>query len=212
MIRLYEEYLLEVKMFKKWISLDYNFHNENYISIAVLAISAILIKIFNITEILENSIFENMQLVALFIAFILCFFAKKHKNLFYFIALILFLMFARELNYGRAIFCQMPDNPHEFYKWSHYKYGYLAHIIVGIYIAISILFGLIKKIWIDVIEIFKKIKFPFWTFFGCLICTIAQIIGEEKHNTCIEETGELILYCLIICFIIIYLKKINNDN
>ena len=61
-------------------------------------------------------------------------------------------------------------------------------------------------------EIFDNIKFPFWTFFGCLLCTIAQIIAEEKNNTCIEETSELVLYCLVLAFILIYKKQLNENN
>lgn len=207
-----KEYLWEKFMFKFIKALDLRFFNANYISIVALILSIIFIKLMNITEILENSLLENVQLVALFAAFVACFFVKKHKPLFYFIAMVLFLMFTRELNNGRAIFCQYPDNPHEFYTWSHYKYGWLAHIIIGVYMGLVGIYGIVKKIWKNIKEIFDNIKFPFWTFFGCLLCTIAQIIAEEKNNTCIEETSELVLYCLVLAFILIYKKQLNENN
>lgn len=192
--------------------LDFKFHNENYISLLALIFSIIFIKIFNLVEILENTLLENSQVIILLIGFIACFFAKKNKTLFNFIAFVLFLMLARELSYGRAIFCQYPDNPHEFYKWSHYQYGYLAHIFVGLYIVVGILYALINKIWIDIKNIFKSIKFPIWTFFGCVFCTFLQLFSEKYwHNTIIEETSELILYSFILAFVLIYLKQ-NNKN
>lgn len=69
-------------------------------------------------------------------------------------------MFLREISYGRRIFYQIDDNPHEFYSWKHYKHGYLAHLFVGLYIAAIALYGIINKVWISIFEALKAVKFP----------------------------------------------------
>ena len=187
--------------------LDFRFHKEDIFAVLALIFSILFIKIFNLDNILENSLLENIQLVALVAGFVVCLFTKKYKVFYTFLAMLLFLMFARELSYGRAIFGRIPGMDGEFYTWSHYKYGYLAHIIVGIYIAIGILYALIKKIWIDVIEMIKNVKFPIWTFLASFGCVFVQMYSEKYlHSTCIEETAEFVLYCLILSLILIYRK------
>ena len=79
---------------------------------------------------------------------------------------------------------------------------------VGIYIGASVLYALIKKIWVDIIEIIKNITFPFWTFFASFVCVFVQIYSEgHLHNSCIEETVEFMLYSLMVALILIYRKK-----
>jgi hypothetical protein len=108
------------------------------------------------------------------------------------------LMFAREISYGR-VFIEGTDIP--FNKK-------ICHLIVGIYIALSALYAVIKKIWVDIINIVKNIKFPFWTFLMSFGCVFVQLLSEEYlQNTCIEETAEFMLYCLILSLILIYSKK-----
>ena len=189
--------------------LDFSFQKTDLLVIFVLIISISCIKIFNITEIPENSILENISLIPLFIAVVLCYRFKKYKIFFNVLALLFILMILRELSYGRVIFCQVPNSPNEFYPWSHYKYGYLAHIMVGIYIFAMALYGIINKIWLNIFEIINKVKFPVWTL-GCgVIFTILQIYFEGTHNTCGEETVEFALYCTIVSLCIIYTKKLK---
>ena len=194
---------------KKILScLELRFNFYDLIALISLIFSISFVLIFQLKEIQENTILENLQTIILFLGFLFCFKAKNHKPLFIFGALIFFLMVAREMSYGRVIFAQMPDNPHEFYSWKHFKYGFLAHYIIGAYIGISVLYGIIKKIWINVVEIFKTIKFPIWTFSGCFICLILQLLSEKTlHNTIIEETSELVLYSLLLSLLLYYLKK-----
>ncbi len=189
--------------------LDFNFQKTDSIAIFLLILSISYIKIFNITEIYENSLLENIALIPLIISIIICFRFKKHKVFFNVLALFLILMILRELSYGRVIFCQIPNQPNEFYSWSHYKYGYLAHVGVGIYIFIIALYGILNKIWLDTKKIIKKIKFPIWTFSLGFIFTILQIYFEKTHNTCGEETVELALYCIILSLCITYTKKLK---
>ena len=108
------------------------------------------------------------------------------------------LMFAREISYGRVF---VDENVVHFNKK-------LCHILVGVYIGASVLYAIIKKIWVDIIEIIKNAAFPFWTFFASILCVVVQIYSEGNlHNSCIEETAEFMLYSLILALILIYRKK-----
>lgn len=178
--------------------LDFKLYKENYLAILALIVSIIFIKIFNLSEIQENSFLENIQLIVLLGGFLATLKTNKYKTFFTFIGLIILLMFARELSYGRVF---IDENTIHFNKK-------LCHILVGIYIGISILYALIKKIWIDIVTIIKNIPFPFWTFFCAFICIFIQVLSEKYiHNTCIEETAEFILYTLALALILIYRKK-----
>lgn len=187
-----------------------SFRKVNAIMIILFILCIVVAKVLHITEIPENSLLENLQLVVLFAGFVLCFRFKNNKALFKFAAMIIFLMIMRELSYGRCIFCQLPDDPHNFYPWSHYKYGFLAHIFVGIYIAISALYAIINKVWIDVKEVITKAKFPVWDFAFMGALTVLQIYGESvAHNSCLEEIAEFMLYSVIFGFVYYYYKKIG---
>jgi len=178
--------------------LDFKFYKENFIIIVALIISILLIKILNLQTIEENSLLENFQLFALLGGFITSVKTKNYKIFFTFLALILLLMFAREISYGRVF---IDESQIHFNKK-------LCHAIVGIYIGASVLFALIKKIWIDIINIIKNIKFPFWTFLMSFGCLFVQLLSEKfLQNTCIEETAEFMLYCSILTLILIYSKK-----
>ena len=178
--------------------LDFKFYKENYIAVVALIFSVIFIKIFNLHNIPENSLLENMQLIALFAGFVASVKAKNYKVFFTFLGLLLLLMFAREISYGRVLI-EGTDIP--FNKK-------ICHIIVGVYIGLGALYALIKKIWVDIINIIKNIKFPFWTFLMSFGCVFVQLVSEEYlQNTCIEETAEFMLYCLILSLILIYKKQ-----
>lgn len=178
--------------------LDFKFYKENYIAIVAMIFSVIFIKIFNLHDILENSLLENIQLLALFGGFVASIKAKNYKVFFTFLALLLLLMFAREISYGRVF---IDETVVHFNKK-------LCHIIVGVYIGLGVLYSLIKKIWVDVINIIKNVKFPFWTFLLSFGCVFVQLASEKYlHNTCIEETAEFMLYCLILSLILIYKKQ-----
>jgi len=191
--------------------LDFKFYKINNIAFVVLILSVIWAKVFNIVEIQENTIYENISILPLIAGIVLCIKSKNHKVFFNFIALILFLAIAREFSYGRVPFCAIEgSNGHEFYPWKHYKYGYLANIFVGIYIISGIIYALINKIWLDIIEIFKKVPVPFWSFLTTFVCIFIQEIYEHNfENTVVEEISEFIIYTLTFCIVWIYYKKLN---
>lgn len=178
--------------------MDFKFYKENFLIILSLIISIVFIKIFNLETIEENTLLENLQLVALLGVFFVSIKTKNHKTFFTFLAMLFLLMFAREVSYGRVFIDE---------EIVHFNKK-LCHILVGIYIGIGVLYALIKKIWIDVINMIKNIKFPIWTFLIAILCVLIQIISEKTlHNSCIEETVELMLYCSMVVLVLIYKKK-----
>lgn len=194
---------------KKYI--NFKFEKINFLAFIVLALTIIWVKFFNITEIQENTIYENIAVLPLLLGIILCLKCKNYKVFFRFLSLILFLALAREFSYGRVPFCAIEGSQgHEFYPWSYYKYGFLANIFVGTYIVFSIIYAIINKIWNDIIEIFQRVQIPFWSFFITFICIAIQEISEHSfENTVVEETVEFMIYCLTYGIIWIYYKKIK---
>lgn len=191
----------------------FNFLPQKEIAVAFTALifSIVTVRIFNIVEIYENSLLENTQLIVLMIAFFFCFSVKKNKVLFRVIAIVLFLMFMREISYGRAIFAMIPEEgPNAMHPWRDYKYGWIANYVVGLYIALGSIYAIINKVWIDAIFVLKKVKIPFFEIFCCCLCVLLQIISETSlHSTVIEETAELVLYSLILALILIYKKALK---
>lgn len=185
------------------------------IIVATIALVAIL-KIMGINDIPENSLIENIQLVVLFIVIIFCFLTRNnptYKTLNKFIAMILALMFLREISYGRCIFCQINGNPHEFYPWKHYKYGYLAHIFVGIYIAIIALYGIINRIWLKAWNAIQNVKFPVFSTIIVMICLTFQLYAEKvTKSTFTEEIAELTIYAVITSVIFYYNNILSTQK
>ena len=198
-----------INFIKKYIY--FNFNKINIIPLAVLIINILVLRLLNITVIYENSLLENLQLIALFLPILFAFRAKNHKAFFNLVIMVLILMIAREISYGRVIFGAIDGQPNAFYRWSDYKYGFLVNYIIGIYIAIMILYAFFKKIYLDVFVILRKVKMPFWSVFFCGLCTIGQVLGEGiLENTVLEETSEMVLYTIISVLVVYYAKKLNK--
>ncbi len=191
---------------------SFKFDKENIIALLALVFSIIYIKIFSLHQIYENSFLENTQLIVLFLAFCFCFKVKKYKVLFNVIKMVLILMFLRETSYGRVFFAHIEGGgPEDFYQLSHYKYGFLVNIIVGLYVASIALYGVVKKVWLDIKSIILSFKMPFWMMLEAFAFIFIQILSEEfLDNTLIEETMELMLYSLILGIIIYYKKEIKK--
>jgi len=190
-------------------NIDFSFQKINFLTIFALIFTIIFIKIFNIQEIQENSFLENTQCIALILGFFYCIFSKvPMKKLFILGGLIFFLLFMREISYGRVIFAQIEGSPNNFYSWSHFKYGFLAHILIGLYIAFCVIFAIYNKLWTNIKTLLKNIKFQIMPFLFCGISTTIQILSEKfLHNTIIEETSELILYFSLFAIFYIFIKK-----
>ena len=188
---------------------DFGFHPLNILPFIVFGISLLWIKFFNITAIYENSWYENTAIIPLIIAIIMCFRSKKHKVFFNVLAMLLILAIAREFSYGRVLFAQIP-NTHSYYSWSHYKYGYLAHVVVWLYVAWMAIYALVKKIWVDIKNILIETTMPFWSFFFLIITIGLQYYSEHiLHYDMGEEVLEYMIYTFIFVIVYIYMKKLT---
>ncbi|MCM1340087.1 MAG: hypothetical protein NC191_10490 [Muribaculaceae bacterium] len=206
----------KVKEFlKKYVDLNFK-STAVFIGAALLMLLGL--KLCGVQEIPENSWLENTQLIALIAGICFCLNPKNNKdykviNIFF--ALIIFLLAMREISYGRVFFAQIPGT-NDFYHWSHYKYGYLAHIIIGLYIAGSLAWALWKKVFVKIWEVLKKTLFPFWNVVLLGAAIPLQVIAEKRFdNTLVEETLELLMYCLIAYMVFLYnkyLKDIKNKG
>lgn len=188
---------------------DFKFYAINILPFFVLLLSLLWIKLFNVNAIYENSWYENTAVIPLIVSIVMCLRAKKHKVLFNVIAMFLILAIAREFSYGRVPFAQIPGT-HDYYSWSHYKYGYLAHIFVGIYIAWIALYAIIKKIWLDIKNILIETTIPFWSFFFVLIAIGLQYYSERfLHYDIGEEVAEFVIYTFVFVITCIYMQKLK---
>lgn len=153
----------------------------------------------------ENGFIENIQLVVLFIGIYFSFRPKADKTFFNFVVMVLFILFLREINCGRTIFFPIPGVENAFYKWSEIKYGWLAHPIFGLYIAIVGIYFLKNKLYINLLQKLKEVKFPIWNFLLLILGMVLGIYAEEcVHNYVLEEATELLFYVALVNFIYLY--------
>lgn len=156
----------------------------------------------------ENGILENMQLIVLAIGFVLALTSKANKKFFIFVALVITILALREVNCGRTIFFPVPGVENTFYKWKEIKYGYLAHPIYGLYMAIVGVYFLKNKLFLDLWEMIKKIKFPTWDIVFMLIGMGLGTYAEEcMHNFVAEEITELLFYVALVGIIYLYSRN-----
>ena len=153
----------------------------------------------------ENGILENIQMVFLFIGLILAFNAKVNKKFFIFAGLVITIIMLREINCGRTLFFPIPGEVNHFYSWKDIKYGYLAHPIYGLYIGCVGLYFFINKLFIDLWNIVKKIKFPVWNFVLLIVGMAIGLYAEKcLENAILEELGELLFYVSLTGIIWLY--------
>lgn len=174
----------------------------------------------------ENGLLENIQLAALLAGFILCLaYQKFHKpeeteegkkqhtsmvKFFRFAALVITILFLREINCGRTIFFPVPGEVNTFYSWKDIKYGWLAHPLYGLYMAYVAFYFLFNKLFITFWNIVKNVKFPVWNILLMIIGMIGGTLGEEVyHNMVMEEITELLFYVSLAG--IIYLYAYNKN-
>ena len=118
--------------------------------------------------------------------------------------MVLGILFIREINCGRTIFFAIPGTENEFYRWSEIKYGWLAHVIYGIYMAFVGIYFLANKLFITLWQKLWDIRLPFWNFVLLLIGIVAGLFAEEAHMLVFEESAELLFYVALIIFVYLY--------
>ena len=162
----------------------------------------------------ENGVIENLQMVFLFVGFILCLKSKYNKKFFIFAGLLISIIMLREINCGRTLFFPIPGTVNQFYKWKDIPYGYLAHPLYGAYIAGVVIYFLKNKCYIPLKNMITKVKLPIWNFFllfaGMGLGELAEKCSKYVPNPFVfEEMGELLFYVSLVGIIWLYTK---NDN
>ena len=153
----------------------------------------------------ENGLIENIQLMTLFLGAFFAIRPKTDKKFFTFVALVLSILFLREINCGRTIFFPIPGAENAFYSWKEIKYGWLAHPLFGAYIAFVGIYFLKNKLFINLWEKLRDIKFPIWNFFFLILGMALGTYAEEcVHNFVLEEITELLFYVALVGFIYLY--------
>ncbi len=183
-----------------------NFGFQNVTWFGVLTVLAIIPAVIFLPERcgFENGVIENIQLAVLFIGMFFALRPKTDKKFFYFITMVLGILFIREVNCGRTIFFAIPGTENEFYRWSEIKYGWLAHVIYGVYMAIVGIYFLVNKLFITLWQKLWSIRLPFWSFVLLLIGIVAGLYAEEAHLLVFEESAELLFYVALISFVYLY--------
>lgn len=158
----------------------------------------------------ENGLIENIQLVILFLGVFFALRPKVDKQFFTFVAMVLGILLLREVNCGRTIFFPIPGEVNAFYSWKDLEYGWLAHPIYGAYIAFVGIYFLKNKLFINLWQKIRDIKFPFWNFLFMLLGMALGLYAEEcVHNFVFEEITELLFYVALIGFIYLYSRDKN---
>ncbi len=151
----------------------------------------------------KNALPEYCQLALVVVGAIFAFSANNNKTFYKFVFWVMVLIFLREINYGRTLPCFAdPDNPEKFKKWKDIPYGWLAHPLIGLYIASLIAFFIWKKLYLTTWELLKTARIPVWeTAILVLAAVIAQVTERMFHSGCVEEFFELTFYTAFICLL-----------
>jgi len=162
----------------------------------------------------ENHVLENIQMAVLFFTVYLCASSKINKKFFNFAILILSIIIIREVNCGRTLFFPIEGEYHKYYSWRQLPnpwIGKIAHTLYGAWIAIVGLIFLKKKIYLDLWEMIKKIRFPFWNLVFAGFAMFMGAIAEKltNNNFIFEEGFELLFYVSLMGFVWLYSRNKN---
>ena len=143
----------------------------------------------------KNSPVETLQMVVVLIGLYISCTAKDYRNLFVFVSLVLFFVFAREVNYGRTLFIfEDPENANQFPKWKDMEYGWVAHVVVGLYITGILIYFVWRKVWLELQRMLSSVQLPVWDVLLAVSALIAGVAYEAQHDNLSEELSELVLY------------------
>lgn len=166
----------------------------------------------------ENSVVENIQLICLIAAAIMCYryrneslkyWGGSQKALCYAGTLFFFLLTMREISWGRA-FLLHPNG--RIYQYSEMGlYGQMVHPLVCVLIALLLVLLYRSKFW----KIFSLIKFPVKPFILLLLFVLMSWIGEKGHidifhGELAEELSELGVYIMMVCLVNNYLNLLKK--
>ena len=157
----------------------------------------------------ENGVIENLQTLWLLAGIVYCYkmasakmygWAGKQSSLWFAGSIFFFLLAAREISWGRALFYHADGR---MYKYSDMGlYGQLVHPMVGVLLVVMLLLLWRGKL----INFFKAIKFPIMDFILLLAFVFMGWVAEKTnfvgfHGMVAEELAEFGAYMMM--FIIV---------
>lgn len=158
----------------------------------------------------ETGPLENLQLVILLLAFAFALKAKVNKTFFKSMAMIIIILMLREVNCGRTIFFPIPGTVNEYYSWHDIKYGWLAHPLYGLYMAVTAIYFLKNKLFVTLWQYIKNVGFPLWHMLFIFVGMAVGLYAEHSlNNPILEEMAELLFYTSLMG--IVYLYGFNKD-
>ena len=188
---------------------DFKFYNVSILPLIMLILTYPAIKWLPIQYAYENSLLEYFQLIILLITFVFCLKAKNDKVFFNSMALVVMIIFLREINCGRTVFFPIEGMENAFYSWKEIKYGYLAHPIYGIFMGLSFLYFILSKAYKILFKYIKRAYISFYNWCFLFIGIVFGTVGEKMGNFILEEMMESIFYLSL--FAIIYLQAYNME-
>ena len=153
----------------------------------------------------ENSVIENLQMLWFFAGIWYCYrmasapmydWGGKQSSLWYAGSLFFFLLAAREVSWGRALFYHADGR---MYKYSDMGlYGQLVYPTVGV-LLVLVLFLLWRG---KIVSFLKSIKFPTMDFVLLLLFILMGWVGEKAnialfHGMVAEELAEFGAYMMM---------------
>ena len=160
----------------------------------------------------KNSPVETVQMVVVLIGLYISCTAKDYRSLFVFVSLVLFFVFAREVNYGRTLFIfEDPENANQFPKWKDMEYGWVAHVVVGLYITGILIYFIWRKVWIELQRMLSSVQLPVWDVLLAVSGLIAGVAYEAQHDNLSEELSELVLYVAGVGILYLYTRNKLNQ-
>lgn len=188
--------------------IDFKFHLITLAPLLIALLTPLACAYLPIKYAYENSLIENFQLFVLLVTFIICIRPKTDKKFFYSMALVIIILFLREINCGRTIFFPIEGVENAFYSWKEIPYGYLAHPIYGAFMALSGLYFILTKSFMVLWNYFLHAKLPIYNWIFLVIGIFFGLLGEEIDAPMLEEMTETLFYVSLMA--LLYLQSNNK--
>ncbi len=189
---------------------DFKFYPVLLAPIIILLLTPICIKWLPLHFANENSLIENFQLVVILFTFIFCVKAKTDKPFFYSMALVMIIIFLREINCGRTVFFLIPGGgPNAFYSWKEIPYGWLAHPLYGLFMVCSGLYFIISKSYKTLWNYFLHARLTIYAWVFMFLGMIFGTLGEEWGAFMLEEMTETLFYVSLMA--LIFMQSQNKE-
>lgn len=157
----------------------------------------------------ENHLIENFQLVVLLAAFIVCLKAKVDKKFFNSLALVMIILFLREINCGRTIFFSIEGTDNAFYSWKEIPWGWIVNPLYAVFMIGSGLYFLCTKSYEVLFKYILKAKVSVYNWVFLFLGMILGTVGEEIGNFALEEMTETLFYLAL--FALCFLHGLNKN-